>query len=1141
MKNYLLYKTTPLLSGDMMLDIIVGNGSGSELLVENAQLRPISRLVPYAVCADQDILIRSHVFNIREFYEKTQSKFWASNIDPSLGSDWPYLIPDDTTDVENKYIKNWDDTYWAGTKRMNKSLYGKTHECLVPLYLEFAEAVEITLSITTFSGDQTLTKKTLTIERSELTSSEDATFHDRFCEYFCDYLDHVEIATGNQKIAGISYGNNTATLYGLSVASGNMTKFTDYSLTSNLISRERPLVEFNSIITNSFRDNKLIVPQLLNLNLCFSPEEIIQFQTRKLIGNTPQFCVDISVRCKKNGVWVDVDKADIFTNHHYVSRPFILPDSCIGETYFVHPSENALDYLEDNTVSDIMHVNKITQPICHWCVASNPSTLFNLYDGFGAYATDADDVLTGSTLTVLLDYGTAWEGTIDELHELEEEELETWKKGPWVVDIEPDGTASVHLNTSQFYLAETLLYTIVSDSVWTQTDEVDTSTSVTKIKAFVDSEGDLDTWLSEVWANISTSNIGQTVIVISNYGCYTDISTSSQSELKSKFFSITSLEKGCWVIERNTFSIKIYSSENEYVYFAEDEGIYYIGGSWYWVTTTSTSGNSYESAHAYYPITNEENYTDALKTILDEIYSSYIPKADRLLSQWNVTDYYSHSIGITPDPKTTTVDKVLKNYLWAGDVVLSNQQIMNIFVGDRNLNKTESGNYITYSEKDNYVNQTITSNIFKPLSGYVGSYKFEYTSQEYDEVYICVARTTGIFSLSDIGLENSYYEAYNIYAQELEDSSGVFLISREADITDEDNTQKHVLLYMICAINEASNQNLRILLHANLVNTIRNLIQSTTESLALERLTILHDALITIQQPDCVYFNKSLSLTPDNTVSQKSGEQTYYKNNNANNWVFRYSDNIKPAIFTLAIERGDITYDYVAVDDDGNYTSNEVVVRENVLKFANSYGRNFLWQKTKIKGSDISSTSDFRLYAYTGVAPKYPSINYDCVNVYTDINNQYGDLVYDEPICNLLGLDQDGNMVEVGGWPEYKWFWKSTITILPDVFSFEVYTLDNNNDWVEEISFENLRDNLGKYEAGSMGISNYFDIPYLKEIYEITCDLISVEVCYVDDVDANTWNGLKKNYGMSKSEIIDHFAVNSKLTQFKYNILIKIK
>lgn len=933
----------------MQLDLVVCATGQHDLEVTNAQTRPMSKYVPYAPSSSGDILIRPHQTNIKMFYESVRSKFWEACTDPSLSSDWPYIIPEDTSDIENKYIKNWDDTYWCGTQRMYTSLYGTTHECLVPLYIEQASAVKITLTISTVDGSQTLCTRTLTIQHPDIAPNETETYHDRFCDYFCDYLEHIGVDIGNSNALRIEYDNNLAAINGLDVTSGNMSVVHDYSIVRNLISRERPLLEFNSMLTNLYRDYKMILPQFINLNLCFNPDDLISSRVNSLINNQPFFVVSVSVSCLKNSTWTDATVGDIFTNHYYVPRPRIIPTQCVGEEYIRFPAENALDYLQDYTITDIMHANKIVQPICHWCIVDNPNMLFNLYDGFGAYATDANDL-----------------------------------------------------------------------------------------------------------------------------------------------------------------------------------------------AITSSVYNSLEEA--------QETYAAAYA----------VP--------WNMTEYYPHVYGNCPDPHTTTVDLTLKNYLWSGDNMLTIRQLYYLFC--------------EYDDGD-YAQTLIDQRLLQSMSGYVGNYKFNFSADDstyYDDVYLCICRTAIPVSLEFFDLESSIYNEVISFTLTYNGNT-VYLMARSASITNESGSYQHVLIVVIWTSDESTNSVFDNLLYNNLLNSIiseitdilsaagcddmdMNEFAGILESIEsddvitqLKELYTFYKALVSLQPFEIIYFNNSLSLGPDITVSQTAQEQQYYKNNDTDEWVYRHSENIRPAIYEPAVERGNETvtvyyYDGTSTssdetqsDENRKRVSETIVIPgfEDVIRYSDRFGRNFLWLKDKIKGSEISASSEYRKYAYTGTPPSYPSLGYECVNKYTSVRNDGGDLMYDEPLEVFHNLDSDRNSSGLGIWPEYKWFNKSVAIHLQSSFATTVYVLNNDCDDVEDFAFRTFAEYLGMFSVSSLYVYNsYYDVAYLKLHYNIEYNLDQTTRISVTD-SSIPWKTLTSYYRMSEPIIIADYAIDNHITLNQYTVNIKLK
>ena len=99
-KNYKLYKTNPILSGNMKMDIIIDSEGNQKDGVFDAQivgyqLSPISDLVSHSNIQKENILVRNHELNIKNFFDSHKEYFYKPVIDPLLESDWFYPAPKD--------------------------------------------------------------------------------------------------------------------------------------------------------------------------------------------------------------------------------------------------------------------------------------------------------------------------------------------------------------------------------------------------------------------------------------------------------------------------------------------------------------------------------------------------------------------------------------------------------------------------------------------------------------------------------------------------------------------------------------------------------------------------------------------------------------------------------------------------------------------------------------------------------------------------------------------------------------------------------------------------------------------------------------------------------------------------------------
>lgn len=366
MNSYRLHRTNILLGGQMKYDLIIGDN----MTINDIHITPVVDIAPYNRYTDDNLLNYSHQENIKRFYQQTQGSFYNTFVDTKITSDYP-MVPGSDTD---ETVKNYDDSVFAGCSRMKYSIYKKQFQLFVPVWLEDkVDDLYFEISINTPYGQRLTTKKVV--------------FSDKLKRYFKQYFDFIGMDNKLMKIT-IDNSNPSCVVHGLNASTGCMTTFNDFSLVGNLTSRERPLIEFNSLIINTLKNKSVIAKQLFNFNICFNFDDI----TDEIL-KTPMFSLfNISCDVVVNGE--KLKSKDFFTNFDEInrSRVSILDDEELMKGNAVKKSAdkfvNVLNYKSDNTNVDIINVNKADQKYIHWSLVDNDEYIFNLYDGWaGVYTT----------------------------------------------------------------------------------------------------------------------------------------------------------------------------------------------------------------------------------------------------------------------------------------------------------------------------------------------------------------------------------------------------------------------------------------------------------------------------------------------------------------------------------------------------------------------------------------------------------------------------------------------------------------------------------------------------------------------------------------------------------------------------------
>lgn len=393
MANYQLYRSNVYLGGQMKYDIVLGK-EGNKLIVKDFHITPISSKSPNNKYAKDYLLNYKHHENIAKFYKKNSGSFYNDFVDPSLINPWPLKENDDP---KRDPKLNSDTTYEMGCRRMQYyQLYNKQFEFFCPIWLENLKTDEyLRFKINVYNNE----KMSYPIDsiNIDLKSHSKNDFHDKFCEYFYEYLKYIKcINENNININNwlFDINKNHSSVHGVDVTTGELKYLKCNSLFTNLTSRVRPVLETNNMILTELKNKLLIAKQLINFNLCFDTNDIftntigLEMNGSKVYINIKTYiCIEEGEKIKET----ELDLVDFFTNHEYIT----VDDCNIPELDINNldnplanntDTNNVLDYLGDFKYVDLITKNKIIQNTFHWCLTDNPTYHFNFYDGFaGTY------------------------------------------------------------------------------------------------------------------------------------------------------------------------------------------------------------------------------------------------------------------------------------------------------------------------------------------------------------------------------------------------------------------------------------------------------------------------------------------------------------------------------------------------------------------------------------------------------------------------------------------------------------------------------------------------------------------------------------------------------------------------------------
>ena len=304
MENFQLYRTNLLLGGQMKWDLILDSGN-AVLHVSDFHLTPISPNIPYTYCSDENLLNNTHQDNIKAYYKKLQGYFYNDGLDTQFNHNYPMIVANGETPTFYSGI------YDMGCKRTKHfKLYGKQIEFFCPVWLEKLDGVlSFKVSVYSFGSDIPMGTRTLTFDLGKYDT------HNKFVNYFKNFITYTQIDKGNDKLLNISFNQNKAFVSGINVKTGTYVTKDISTFVPNLVSRERPLMEFDNMLIDNFTNNNIICNNLFNFNLCFNLEDLTSTTLAQLLlGKDLTISVDVLI----DGV--SIDKKTFYTEYDFIER-----------------------------------------------------------------------------------------------------------------------------------------------------------------------------------------------------------------------------------------------------------------------------------------------------------------------------------------------------------------------------------------------------------------------------------------------------------------------------------------------------------------------------------------------------------------------------------------------------------------------------------------------------------------------------------------------------------------------------------------------------------------------------------------------------------------------------------------------------
>lgn len=375
----------------MKWDLVL-NSTNNSLYVADFHLTPISDKTPHTYQVDDYIVKNTHKDNVKLYYTENESIFYSECLDSTFTHEWPLIIKKD------EKLNIYSNTYNMGCKRSKRyNDYNKQFEFFCPVWIEhLTNPLAFKIEVKNANNNNNIGTNTLILKPIK-----DIAFHNKFVNYFNEYITEAGLTTGCDDLLNIKFDENKATVTGLNASTGQFVTYNIDNIVSNLKQIERPLMETDDFLINSFVDNKLISKQLFNFNLCFNIDDLFSTQLVKMMyGENIIVSVTVST-VDENNVYTQLELKDFDTEYDYIPK-FVSSNKPLENDILNKLNQNVLSYLHDNEYINFINNNKFCQSICHWSLYDNNDYIFNVYDGFsGLYINNTDYESTN----------TVWENT----------------------------------------------------------------------------------------------------------------------------------------------------------------------------------------------------------------------------------------------------------------------------------------------------------------------------------------------------------------------------------------------------------------------------------------------------------------------------------------------------------------------------------------------------------------------------------------------------------------------------------------------------------------------------------------------------------------------------------------------------------
>jgi hypothetical protein len=230
---------------------------------------------------------KKHLVKETGSYAYDVAKFWNKNSTPN---ELIYKVKREYSDfsVLDSYDKQFEETYNYGTTINYNKLYDNQFNMLAPIWLDrnlptkfVIYRVKDPINTESYSNSENLNRINEMLKNSTLIKTFDLSENSSVGKYIRNYVNDSSFPDSPLTV---SFNKDEQTFYnGIDLEKGGFTSKGEFQY-KDIVKTDKPIIEYNSLITDGFARNNIACANLINLEFLFDDDEASEFSINRYFG-----------------------------------------------------------------------------------------------------------------------------------------------------------------------------------------------------------------------------------------------------------------------------------------------------------------------------------------------------------------------------------------------------------------------------------------------------------------------------------------------------------------------------------------------------------------------------------------------------------------------------------------------------------------------------------------------------------------------------------------------------------------------------------------------------------------------------------------------------------------------------------------